>query len=141
MGLRDVDKEGPKKGEGLFRTLSMALIIAGIISFAAMFYALFQNRPEAAGASYYLPWCLPYGIVNLLMAAMGTAFTTLSKEKPSLYKPGAIAGIVSGGLLIAQSVPIVIWLSNVEFFISVAVIGACVIAIGILTLSSLKEDA
>ena len=56
------------------------------------------------------------------------------------YKPGNIVGIVFSSLLIAQAFPIVICFGNWEFFLSVAAIGACVLAISILGLGSLKED-
>ena len=137
--MRAVRKEEKYKGEGLFRTMSMAMVIAGFISFAAMFWPLHQGAPSGAGASYYLPWCLSYGIVDLAIAVAGVAFTTLSKEKPGLYKPGNIVGIVAGSLLFLQAFPIVIWLNNVEFFISVMVIGACVLAIAVLGLADLKN--
>lgn len=138
--MRGTYKETPRKGESLFRTMAMACIIASIISFVAMFWPLRKAAPEGAGLPYYLPWCLPYGIVDLGIAATGVAFTTLSKEKPGLYKPGNIVGIVFSSLLIAQAFPIVIVFGNWEFFLSVAAIGACVLAISILGLTSLKED-
>lgn len=138
--MRDVKEETLQKGESLFRTMAMAMVIAGVITFVAMFFPLHTKRPENAGLSYYLPWCLSYGIVDLLIAAMGVYFTTVSKDKPSLYKIGFILGIVAGGLLALSSLPLVIFLNNVEFFISVLVIGGCVIAISVVGLSSLKDQ-
>ena len=130
----------PQKGEPLFRTMAMALIIAALICFVAMFWPLQQARPEQAGVSYYLPWCLAYGIPNLIIAGIGVFFTTVSKEKPALYKPGEIIGIVAGSIFVAEAFPIVIAFGNWEFFISVAVIGVCVIVIAALGLASLKDD-
>ena len=139
--MRGVAKPENYRGESLFRTMAMAMVIAGFICFAAMFWCLYRAAPEGAGVAYYLPWCLPYGIVDLAIAGTGVAFTTLSKEKPSLYKPGEIIGIVMGGLLVVESFPLVISLGNVEFFISVLVIGACVIVIAALGLAQMKENS
>lgn len=138
--MRTVKPIGPNKGESLFRTMAIALLIGGLIGFAAMFFALRQKAPEGAGLTYYLPWCLSYGITNFLIAFFGVLMTTLSKEKPGLYKPGDIIGIVMGSLLVLEAFPLVIFLGNVEFFISMMVIGACIIVIAALGLSALKED-
>lgn len=138
--MRDVEEDKPNKGESLFRTMAMAMIIAGIVCFVAMFFPLHTKRPVDAGVDYYLPWCLPYGIVDMIIAGLGVFFTTMSKEKPGLYKPGFIVGIVAGSLLLSSGIPIAIFLSNVEFSISVMVIGACVGAIAIVGLKQLKED-
>lgn len=139
MTMRDVRPTEPHKGESLFRTMAIALIIAGLIGFAAMFWPLRQKAEPGAGATYYLPWCLSYGIVNLLFALFGVAMTTLSKEKPGLYKMGDIVGIVGGAIFFAEGLPIATFLSNVEFAISMMVIGACIVAISILGLKSLKD--
>ncbi|MBO5528278.1 MAG: hypothetical protein J6A47_03030 [Bacilli bacterium] len=138
--MRDVREETPNKGESLFKTLAVAMIIAAVMSFVAMFFPLRNLAPEGAGAPYYLPYALPYGIVNLIIAGLGVFFTTNAKEKPGLYFPGFIIGIVAGGLLTLEALPIGIFLHNVEFCISVAVIGACVIAIAITGLKALKGD-
>ena len=139
MSLRSVKPETGNKGEGLFRTMSMAMIIAAVMCFAAMFFPLYRGAPQGAGASYYLPWALPYGIVNVLMAGVGVYFTTISKEKPWLYFPGFIVGICSGAILVGEGLPIGIVLGNAEFCISVIVIGLCVIAIAGVGISSIKE--
>lgn len=139
MSLRDVAPSTPNPGESLFRTMAMAMVIAGFICFAAMFWPLYQNRPENADLAYYLPWCLAYGIPNMLMAGLGVYFTTVSKDKPALYKPGDIVGIVAGGLLVGEAFPIIIVLHHTEFFISVLVIGGCLIVLGALALSSIKQ--
>ncbi|MBE6127005.1 MAG: hypothetical protein E7182_03415 [Erysipelotrichaceae bacterium] len=138
--MRAVKAPETHKGESLFRTMAISLIIGGFIGFAAMFWPLHQNRPAGADASYYLPWCLSYGITNLTMAVFGVIGTTLSKEKPGLYKPGDIVGIVCGAILFAEAIPQVIFFHNVEFMISMMVIGACVVVIAALGLASLKED-
>ena len=138
--MRDVKESKPNKGEGLFRTMSMAMIIAAVMCFVAMFFPLYKNVPAGADLlTYYLPWCLAYGIVNLAIAGLGTFFTTVSKDKPSLYFPGFIVGIVVGALLFGEGLPIGIVLGHVEFCISVIVIGACVIAISCVGISSLKD--
>ena len=139
--MRDVKKEEKVKGESLFRTMAMAMIIAGIMCFVAMFFPLYQSRPDNAGASYYLPYVLPYGAVDLAIATLGVVFTTLSKEKPGLFFPGFITGIVAGALLFLSGLPIAIFLHNVEFCISVMVIGLCVSAIAIVGIKDLKDPS
>ena len=139
MSMRDVKSDTQNKGEGLFRTMSMAMIIAAVMCFVAMFFPLVRGAPAGAGMEYYLPWALPYGIVNLLIAGVGVYFTTVSKEKPKLYFPGFIAGIVCGVLLLGEGLPIGIVLGNAEFCISVIVIGACVGAIAGVGIANLKE--
>lgn len=119
--------------------MAMAMIIGAVMCFVAMFFPLRQKAPADAGLSHYLPWCLAYGIVNVLFAGAGVYFTTVSKEKPVLYFPGFIVGIVFGALLIGEGLPIGIVLGNVEFCISAIVIGACVIAISAVGISALKE--
>ena len=138
--MREVKAPETHKGESLFRTMAISLIIGGFIGFAALFWPLHQARPAGADASYYLPWCLSYGITNLAMAVFGVVGTTLSKEKPWLYKPGDIVGIVCGAILFAEAIPQVIFFHNVEFMISMMVIGACIVVIASLGLASLKED-
>lgn len=139
--MRDVQNRKPYSGESLFRTMAMAMIIASIMCFAAMFFPLFRKAPPDAGLSYYLPWALSYGIVNLLLAGLGVFFTTISKEKPNLYKFGDIVGIVGGSLFVLEGIPVGIFLSHAEFCISMIVIGACVIAIGVVALKALKDPA
>jgi len=138
--MRDVKQRTPNTGEGLFRTLSIAMMIGAVMGFVAMAFPLVRLAPAGSGVSYYLPWFLPYGIVNFLIAFAGVFFTTLSKEKPGLYFPGDILGIVSGALLALEGLPIGIFLGNVEFCISMIVIGACIIVIGALGISALKEE-
>ena len=128
-------------GESLFRTMAMSLIIAGIISFLAMFWPLYRAAPAGAGMEYYLPWCLPYGIVDLGIATTGVVFTTNWKEKPGLYKLGFIVGIALGVILLGGGLPIGILLGNVEFCISTMVIAACVVAISILGLTSVVQKS
>ena len=119
------------------------MIVAGLISFAAMFFPLQKQFPEGGDAlSYYLPWCLAYGIVSLLIAGygiVGLLYTDEGAKKLNLVT--AIAGIVAGGLLVAESLPIVIVLHHVEFFICLALIGACLIVIAVMGLLSYKEKA
>lgn len=138
--MRVVKEEEPKKGESLVRTLGIAMVIAGVITFVAMFFCLRNKQGEATDLmAFYLPWVLPYGIVDLAIAGLGVFLTTNAKDKPNLYKFFDIMGIVSGGLIFLSGIPLIVFLSNIEFFISVLVIGACVIAIGITGLTALKE--
>ena len=138
--MRDIKKEEPKQGEGLFRTMAMALVIAGFMCFGAMFWPLYQGRPVGAGSAYYLSWCLPYGIVNGGIAAFGVYATTISKEKPDFYKAGSILGIVASSLLVIEAFPIVIFLKNWEMFFSVLAIGGCCLGLSILGLTSLRDN-
>ena len=137
--MRDVRMEKEYPGQGLFRTAAMALLIGSLVAFVAMFWALRNAAPEGADVSYYLPWSLPYGIVNLLLAGAGVVGTAESKEKPQWYFPGFIVSIVGGALIFAEGLPIGIFLGNVEFCVSTMIIGACILAIGIVGLTSLKS--
>ena len=137
--MRGVQKETLYKGESHFATMAMALIIAFIIAFAAMFFSLQRQAPSPAGIDYYLPWVLPYGIVNLLFAGFGVYATTVRKEKPKLYFPGFIIGIVGGTILLGEAIPLIAPLNNIEFFISLLAIGICVIVISALGIATLKE--
>ena len=138
--MREVKPETAHKGQSLFSTMGISFVIAGFITLAALLFLLVQNAPAGAGVEYYLPWALPYGIVNVLIASLGVAFSSNAKEKPGWYFPGFIIGIVCGALLFLEGLPLAIFLSNVEFTISVMVIGACVVAISIVGLTQLKEE-
>ncbi len=130
------------KGKGsLHRTLSTAMIIAGFIAFAAMFFPLQKNKPtEADPAPYYLPWCLVYGIICLAIAGLGVAGLLLDEDRrDGLRKAFPILGIASGGLVIIMSLPIIIVWSHFEFFISLALIGGCLLAIAILSYKEFKD--
>ena len=136
----DVEQEKQHKGEGLFRTLGIAMVIAGVIAFVAMFFCLRNKQGEATDLmAFYLPWVLPYGIVDLAIAGAGVFLTTNAKDKPTIYFPFGIIGIVAGSSILLSGIPLIAILGNVEFFISVLVIGACVGAIAITGLKALKD--
>lgn len=128
-------------GGSLVKTVGTAMIIAGLISFAAMFFPLQKAFPQGGDAlSYYLPWCLAYGIVSVMMAGYGMAALLYSEEQKRRFNfASCVIGIVSGGLLIAESLPIVIVLREVEFFICLALIGVCLIVIAVMGVLSYKE--
>lgn len=124
----------------LSKTLSTSLVVYGAISFVAMFYPLYQGKTSESGLSYFLPWCLPYGIVCVAVVIYSlTSFGFLSRRAPFL-KFNSIMGIVFGGLGMVGALPIGILLKGYEFMISLLVIDACVIAISVLTLKSYRDE-
>ena len=137
--MRDVKPEKPSAQQNLFRTASMALLIGSIMSLAAMFWALTQIAPTGAGLDYYLPWGLPYGILDVLLAGAGLFFSIEAKDKPKLLLPGLIVDLVGGCLILLQGIPIGIFLSHVEFCVSVMVIGACVGIIALVGISAVRH--
>lgn len=125
----------------LSKTSATGLIILGVVIFVAMFYLL-QNGYTGAkdGASYYLPWCLSYGIPCVLVAGVGVYWLTHEIKKPFETKVFAILCIVIGTVGMGVSIPnIAVW-GNVEFFLSVLIIAACEMALGIVTLKSYLES-
>ena len=52
----------------------------------------------------------------------------------------SILGIVYGSLTAVSGIPMGIFLGKIEFLISLLVIGACLVAIAILTLRSYREE-
>ena len=138
-GNRDLKAETRYQGDSLVRTLAMALIIASIIIFAAMIYPLIKIAPEGAGVSYYLPWVLPYGIVNVLIAFYGVFLTINGREHPKAFFLYSVIGVVLASLLFLEGIPIAIFLQNAEMAVSSLVIGACAIVIAALSISSTKK--
>ena len=131
-----------KKGGSLVKTLGTAMLIAGLIAFAAMFFALQKKSPEGIDPlPYYLPWCLSYGIVNLLIAAYGVVgLLYVDEEKTGLMKASGIFGIIAGSLILLEGLPLAIFLSNGEFCVSLIVIGVCVGVIGYLVYPREKKE-
>ena len=128
--------------DSLGKTAYTAMIIAGIISFAAMFFPVHQHRGAEVTdlLSYYLPWCLAYGIPCLAIATYGVIGVSLMSSHPFIKKSSGIASIISGALVIAGSFPLAIFFQAWEFFTSLLVIGGCVLAIGIIQQSALKNN-
>lgn len=128
--------------DGLLKTVYTAMIIAGFITFAGMFFPLHQHRGGEVTnlVSYYLPWSLAYGIPCLAIATYGVMGISLSSSHPFIKKSSGIAGIVSGSLVMLGSFPLVIAFQAWEFFISLLVIGGCVLAMGILQQSALNKN-
>lgn len=138
-GNRDIKAEKRYQGDSLVRTMAMALIIGSIVIFAAMIYPLIKIAPAGAEASYYLPWVLPYGIVNVLSAFFGVYLTINGREHPEAFFVYSIIGLVTASLLFLEGIPIAIFLRNAEMAVSSLVIGACVIVIAALSISSTKK--
>ena len=123
----------------LAKTAATGLIICGIISFVAMFFLLQKNYVSGDKLPYYLPWCLGYGIVDLLIAGTGVYWITHEVKKPYEAFVFSIVVIVMATVVLGGSIPyIAIW-GNVEFFVSTLVIAACEITIGILAIRSYLE--
>ncbi len=140
-GDRDVKKEELHPGDSIVRTMAMSFIIASVVIFAAMAYPLIRNAPANSGPSYYLPWILPYAIVNVLIAFYGVYLTVNGKEHPNHYFVYSMIGVVLASLLFLEGIPIAIFLSNAEMAISALVIGACVIVIAGLAISTTKKKS
>ena len=125
----------------LAKTVYTAMIIAGFICFLGAFFPVHQNEGEQADlVAYYLTWCLPYGIPCLLIALMGVLGVGNAELRPRFLKNAGISGIISGSLLMAGSFPLVIVFQAWEFFFSIMIIGACVLAMGIVQISAQKES-
>ena len=124
----------------LSKTLSTSLVVYGAISFVAMFYPLYQRRESESGISYFLPWCLPYGVFCLAMVIYSLSSFGFLSRRARFLKINSIVGIVFGGLGMVAALPIGFFLKGYEFMISLLVIGACVIAISVLTLKSYRDE-
>lgn len=124
----------------LSKTLSTSLVVYGAISFVAMFYPLYQGRENGSGLSYFLPWCLPYGVFCLCMVIYSLLSFGFLSRRACFLKINSIVGIIFGALGMVAALPIGIFLKGYEFMISLLVIGACVIAISVLTLKSYRDE-
>lgn len=140
-GDRDIKPSERYKGDSIVRTMAMTFIIASLIIFAAMAWPLSQKPHEGPELAYYLPWFLPYGIVNLLIAAYGVYLTVNGREHPKLFFLYSVIGVVLASLLFLEGIPIAIFLSNAEMAISAMVIGACAIVIASLSIATCKGES
>ena len=140
-GDRDLKAETRYNGDSIVRTMAMSFVIAGIVIFAAMIYPLIKIAPAGSGAAYYLPWVLPYGIVNAFIAFYGLYLTINGREHPEHFFLFSIIGVVLASLLFLEGIPIAIFLSNAEMAVSALVIGACAIVISALAVSATKKKA
>ena len=124
----------------LSKTAATGLVIIGFIIFVAMFFLLQRNKPEAVdNVSYYLPWCIGYGVPCLACAATGIYWLLHEIKKPYSCFVFSIICMVFAGLAALGSIPFgVVW-QNVEFIISGIVIALCEGAIAFLTMRSFKE--
>ena len=137
-GDRDIKEQSRHNGDSIVRTMAMSFIIASLIIFAAMAYPLIKNAPQGAEVTYYLPWMLPYGIVNLLIAIYGVYLTVNGREHPEHFFLYSCIGLVPSILLFFEGIPI-FFLGNIEMAISSMVIGACAIVISSLAVATCKK--
>ena len=138
-GDRQIKPADRYTGDSIVRTMAMTFIIASLIIFAAMAWPLSRLAPEGAGASYYLPWFLPYGIVNVIIAGYGVYLTVNGREHPRQFLLYSIIGVVLASLLFLEGIPIAIFLSNTEMAVSALVIGGCAIVISSLAIATCKQ--
>ena len=133
--------EEKSTAESLGKTVYTSLIIAGLICFLGALFPVYLNQGNASGdlLSYYLTWSLPYGIPCLCFVIIGIAGLGNVSTNIIFKKNAGLFGIITGGLLMAGSFPLAIILQAWEFFISILVIGGCVLAMGILQLSAFKK--
>lgn len=124
----------------LSKTLSTSLVVYGAISFVAMFYPLYHGRESGSGISYFLPWCLPYGAFCLVVVIYSLVSFGFLSRRARFLEVNSVVGIVFGALGMIAALPIGILLKGYEFMISLLVIGACIIAISVLTLKSYREE-
>ena len=82
----------------LSKTLSTSLVVYGAISFVAMFYPLYQGRENGSGLSYFLPWCLPYGVFCLGMVIYSLLSFGFLSRRARFLKINSIVGIIFGAL-------------------------------------------
>ena len=120
----------------LTKTAGTGLIICGIITFIAMFYLLRSAEKNVTDQlSYYLPWCLAYGVPCLGVAGTGIYWITHEIKKPYSAFVFSIVCIVLGALMLGACVPFIAIWGNIEFFISCLVIAASEIVIASLAIS------
>ena len=133
--------EEKSTAESLGKTVYTSLIIAGLICFLGALFPVYLNQSRAGDnlTSYYLAWGLPYGIPCLLFVVIGIAGLGQISFKPFFKNYAGLFGIITGGLLVAGSFPLAIILQAWEFFVSILVIGGCVLAMGILQLSAVRK--
>ncbi|MGM9813572.1 MAG: hypothetical protein ACI32C_01480 [Candidatus Enteromonas sp.] len=139
----------PRRGDAakssslsLAKTLATSLIIAALISAAALVFALtsFYKGYEGDLLPIYLGWGLSYGVFALAGIVFAAVFLILMPTRPKMIQGISISGIVYGSLVALCGLPMGIVLQKWEFFVSLAIIGGCILAIGILTLKSYKEE-
>ncbi len=138
----------PSRGEknsptlSLAKTLASSLLIAAVISFLAFFYAFQQTKGFGEGVLLpeILAWVLSYGLFAALGLGGGLFCLLTISKRPKNMKIASILGIVYGALTALSGIPMGIFLSKIEFLISLLVIGACLIAIALLTLRSYREE-
>lgn len=127
--------------EGLAKTCYTAMMIASIFSVIAMIFCVHQNKPESVTdlLPYYLPWALGYGIPALLIFIFSTLGLFQLNNYIFFKKIAGILSIVVGSLIIVSCFPLAFLYQAWEFFFSVLIIGACVLAMGILEQLALKR--
>ena len=138
-GDREIKQKTRYEGDSIVRTMAMSFIIASLIIFAAMAYPLIKNAPQGSDSSYYLPWMLPYGIVNVLIAGFGVYLTVNGREHPEHFFIYSLIGLGVSIVLFLEGLPIAIFLNNPEMAVSSLAIGACIIVIASLAISTCKK--
>ena len=138
----------PSRGEknsptlSLAKTLASSLLIAALISFLAFFYAFQQSKGfgEEVAFPEILAWVLSYGLFAALGLGCGLFGLLTVSKRPKTMGIVSILGIVYGSLTAVSGIPMGIFLGKIEFLISLLVIGACLVAIAILTFRSYREE-
>ncbi len=139
----DNEKQTDSKQISSVKTLATSLAISSAITVAAMAFRLVQMK-ETIVSSFPLSFVSMlwlhlsiYGFVTLVSFVL-MALGWIYPEKQWMVKVIDISCFVQGALLALMSLPFVIYLKSVEFFISVLVIGICVFMMGIFHEKSIK---
>lgn len=134
------EKTPLQRSIGLSKTAATAMAILGLVSFGILIYCLFQAKPKEGDAlAFFLPYVIPFGLASA--AAMGLGIFCLGESDHRwARKTAGIAAISLGGTYAAASFLYAWPLGNVEMAISIAVIALCVLFLGWLSLSAIKEE-
>ena len=139
--MRDDREVDTSSALSLAKTVYTAMIIAGLICFLGAFFPVHTHAAEVADKiPYYLAWVIPYAIPCFSIAFMGVLGIGNVGLKPWYKKYAGIFGIIAGSILMAGSFPLVIGFQAWEFFFSILIIGGCVLAMGIVQHSALKDS-
>lgn len=141
MGYRDQPEKKPQS-LGLARIGATGILICAVVTVFCALYLLHQAIEAGDYANSAGIWCafaLPYGIPALAFLALGGVCLTLADEL-KYRKISGVTAIIAGIYSIAGAIPLWAVLNSFVFFGCVLMIGACVLFIGWLTLSQLKEE-